>query len=257
MLKYVVVFGRKLNVMPISFWMNGLVASTVLPHIQRLAESPRFGRIPLAWQVSAVETCFFIFRKMVNTMKALEEKIMKEGTVLPGNILKVGSFLNHQIDAPFMMEMGQEIARLFANDNVTRILTIETSGIPIAFAAAVAMNVPMVFAKKNRSSNLSGDICTAVVHSYTHNTDYTIVVEKQYIHPGDRVLIVDDFLANGKALEGLCKIVTSAGAEVAGATVAIEKGFQKGGDLLRSKGMHVESLAIIESMDDHSVTFRR
>ncbi len=193
---------------------------------------------------------------MVNTMKALEEKILKDGTVLPGNILKVGSFLNHQIDAPFMMEMGREIARLFADANVTRILTIETSGIPLAFAAAVALNVPLVFAKKNRSSNLSGDICTAIVHSYTHNTDYTVVVEKQYLHAGDRVLLVDDFLANGKALEGLGKIVTSAGAEVVGAAVAIEKGFQKGGDLLRSQGLRVESLALIESMDDHSVTFR-
>ncbi len=189
-------------------------------------------------------------------MKALEEKILKDGTVLPGNILKVGSFLNHQIDAPFMMEMGREIARLFADANVTRILTIETSGIPLAFAAAVALNVPLVFAKKNRSSNLSGDICTAIVHSYTHNTDYTVVVEKQYLHAGDRVLLVDDFLANGKALEGLGKIVTSAGAEVVGAAVAIEKGFQKGGDLLRSQGLRVESLALIESMDDHSVTFR-
>ncbi len=193
---------------------------------------------------------------MVNLMKALEEKILKEGTVLPGNILKVGSFLNHQIDAPFMMEMGKEIADLFADDGVTRILTIETSGIPLAFAAAVALNVPVVFAKKNRSSNLSGDICTAVVHSYTHNTDYTVVVEKQYLHTGDRVLIVDDFLANGKALEGLAKIITASGAEVVGAAVAIEKGFQKGGDLLRSQGMRVESLAIIERMDDHSVTFR-
>ena len=189
-------------------------------------------------------------------MKALEEKIKKEGTVLPGNILKVGSFLNHQIDACFMMEMGQEIARLFAGEKIDRILTIETSGIPVALAAAAAMKIPMVFAKKNRSSNLSGDIRTALVHSYTHNTDYTIVVESQYLPAGDRVLIVDDFLANGKAIEGLCQIISEAGCQVAGAAVAIEKGFQKGGDELRSQGMRVESLACIESMDDTSVTFR-
>ena len=189
-------------------------------------------------------------------MKALEEKILREGTVLPGNILKVGSFLNHQIDAPFMMEMGREIARLFSGEKITRILTIETSGIPLAFAAAAAMNVPMVFAKKNRTSNLSGGLYTARVHSYTHNTDYHVVVEKQYIHPGDRVLIVDDFLANGKAIEGLAEIVTTAGAEVAGAAVAVEKGFQQGGDRLREQGMRVEALALIDSMDDHSVTFR-
>ncbi len=189
-------------------------------------------------------------------MKLLEEKIIKEGEVLPGNILKVGSFLNHQIDAEFMMEMGREIARLYSNEKVDRILTIETSGIPLAFAAAVCLNVPMVFAKKNRTGNLSGELYTTVVHSYTHNTDYTVVVEKQYIHPGDRVLVVDDFLANGRALEGLCELVTSADAHVVGAAVAIEKGFQQGGDNLRKLGMRVESLAIIETMDDNSVTFR-
>ena len=193
---------------------------------------------------------------MVNLMKALEEKIKKEGTVLPGNILKVGSFLNHQIDAAFMMEMGKEIARLFDGEQVDRILTIETSGIPLALAAAAAMNIPMVFAKKNRSSNLSGDIRTALVHSYTHNTDYTIVVESQYLPAGDRVLIVDDFLANGKAIEGLCKIIEDSGCTVAGAAVAIEKGFQQGGDRLRQQGLHVEALALIDSMDDTSVTFR-
>ena len=190
-------------------------------------------------------------------MKALEEKIISDGTVLPGHILKVGSFLNHQIDAPFMMEMGQEIGRLYADAGVDRILTIETSGIPLAFAAAVALNVPLVFAKKNRSGNLSGDLLTTVVHSYTHNTDYTVVVEKQYLPSGERVLIVDDFLANGKALEGLAQLVTDAGAEVAGAAVAIEKGFQQGGDQLRRKGMRVEALACIERMEDTCLTFRK
>lgn len=189
-------------------------------------------------------------------MKSLEEKILREGSVLPGNILKVGSFLNHQIDAEFMMEMGKEIARLFADEKVTRILTIETSGIPLAFAAAYYLHVPMVFAKKNRTGNLSGELYVTTIYSYTHSTNYSVVVEKQYIKPDDRVLIVDDFLANGKALQGLTEIVHMAGAEVAGAAVAVEKGFQKGGDNLRKQGMRVESLACIESMSDDSVTFR-
>ena len=189
-------------------------------------------------------------------MKALEEKILQEGTILPGNILKVGSFLNHQIDAGFMMEMGKEIAALYRNDGVTKVLTIETSGIPLAFAAAVELGVPMVFAKKNRTSNLSGGLYTAMVHSYTHDTDYNVVVEKHYLHADDKVLIVDDFLANGKALLGLKEIVEMAGGSVVGAAVAIEKGFQKGGDKLRAKGMRVESLANIDTMSDDSVTFR-
>lgn len=189
-------------------------------------------------------------------LKSLEEKILKEGSVLPGNILKVGSFLNHQIDAEFTLQMGQEIARLFSDVHISRILTIETSGIPIAFAAAAALHVPMVFAKKNRTGNLSGDLYQTVVHSYTHNTDYTIVVEKKYLHEDDHVLIVDDFLANGKALIGLRELVEMAGAEVVGAAIAIEKGFQHGGDELRSQGMRIESLAVIESMEEGKLTFR-
>lgn len=190
-------------------------------------------------------------------MKALEEKILKDGTVLPGNILKVGSFLNHQLDTAFIMEMGKEIAGLFEKEKITKILTIETSGIPIAFAAAVALGVPVVFAKKNKSSNVSDDLYSTVVHSYTHGTDYTVVVEKSYLNPEDNILIVDDFLANGKALIGLVDIVNQSGATVIGASCAIEKGFQRGGDSLRAKGYRVESLAIIDAMDDHSVTFRK
>lgn len=193
---------------------------------------------------------------MVKNLKSLEEKILKEGEILPGNILKVGSFLNHQIDADFMMEMGREIARLFANEKIDRILTIETSGIPLAFAAAAFLHVPMVFAKKNRTGNLSGNLYTATVHSYTHGVDYTVVVEKKYVPAGERILIIDDFLANGKALIGLSQIVTMAGSEVAGAAVAIEKGFQKGGDSLRRHGMRVESLALIDSLDGGVPTFR-
>ncbi len=190
-------------------------------------------------------------------MKALEEKILKEGKVLPGNILKVGSFLNHQIDVDFTMEMGKEIAGLFANDGVNKILTIETSGIPIAVAAGAAMHVPVVFAKKHKSSNVSGEVLSTVVHSYTHGTDYTVVVERDYLSKSDNVLIVDDFLANGKALKGLIDIIAQAGASVAGASCAIEKGFQKGGDELRADGIKVCSLAIIDSMDDCKISFRK
>lgn len=204
------------------------------------------------WRIWSSGCCFaFINHKKAGiTLKALEEKIKKEGVVLPGNILKVGSFLNHQVDADFTMEMGREIARLFADAGVTRVLTIETSGITLALAAAAALHVPMVFAKKNRTSNLSGGLYMTMVHSYTHNTDYTVVVEKDYLHAGDRVLLIDDFLANGKALLGLLDLVQQAGGEVAGAAVAIEKGFQHGGDTLRGQGLRIESLAIIDSMDD-------
>lgn len=190
-------------------------------------------------------------------MKALEEKILKEGKVLPGHILKVGGFLNHQVDAQFLMEMGKEIARLFADSKVNKILTIETSGIPIAFASATVMNVPMVFAKKHKSGNVSGGVYSTVVHSYTHGTDYTVIVSDEYLNSGDRVLIIDDFLANGKALIGLMDLVSQAGAETVGAAVAIEKGFQSGGDALRQEGIRVESLAIVDSMTDSEVIFRK
>lgn len=189
-------------------------------------------------------------------MKALKEKILKEGSVLPGNILKVGSFLNHQLDVDFIMEMGKEIAERFKGEKITKILTVETSGIAIAMGAAAAMHLPVVFAKKHKTGNLSGDLYTTVVHSYTHGVDYNIVVNTEFLTEKDRVLIVDDFLANGKALLGLIDIVGQAGATVAGCSCAIEKGFQKGGDNLRQEGIRVESLAIIESMDDTSLTFR-
>lgn len=190
-------------------------------------------------------------------MKALEEKILAQGEVLPGNILKVGSFLNHQIDVDFVMDMGREIAALFDGCGITRVLTIETSGIAVAMAAAAALHVPVVFAKKHKTGNLSGEFYTTVVHSYTHGNDYHVVVSKDFLKPTDRVLLVDDFLANGRALEGLMDIAAQAGAEVVGASCAIEKGFQHGGDRLRAQGLRVESLAIIESMDDHAVTFRK
>lgn len=190
-------------------------------------------------------------------MKLLEEKILSEGTVLPGNILKVGSFLNHQLDVRFLMKTGEEIARLYKDCGVNKILTIETSGIPIAFAAGYYLDVPVVFAKKGKTDNLSGGMYTSTVHSYTHNTDYTVVVESSWLSEKDSVLIVDDFLANGKALFGLIDIINQAGAKTVGAAVAIEKGFQSGGDELRRAGIRVESLAVIDSMSDNSLTFRK
>ena len=190
------------------------------------------------------------------TIHALEERILKEGRVLPGEVLKVGSFLNQQIDTALLTDMGNEIARLFADSGVTKILTIESSGIAIAVAAGCAMHVPVVYAKKHVSSNMSSDVYTSNVFSYTHQKTYKIAVAKDYITADDTVLIVDDFLAMGNAINGLIEIIGEAGAKLAGAAIEIEKGFQGGGDALRAKGIRVESLAIIDSMSDTSLTFR-
>ncbi len=189
-------------------------------------------------------------------MKRMEEKILKEGKVLPGGILKVGSFLNQQIDTLFLKEMGQEIARLFGGSGVTKVMTIEASGIAIAAAAGMALEVPMVFAKKHKTSNVDGKTYSSTVHSFTHNTDYHIVVSSDYLLPGDKVLLVDDFLANGNALKGLIDLIDQAGAQLVGVSAAIEKGFQGGGDALRAQGVRVESLAVIDRMDDTSIVFR-
>lgn len=192
----------------------------------------------------------------VVTIHALEERILKEGRVLPGEVLKVGSFLNQQIDTALLTDMGNEIARLYGDSGVTKILTIESSGIAIAVAAGCAMGVPVVFAKKHASSNMSNDVYTSNVFSYTHQQTYKIVVAKDYLSPDDNVLIVDDFLAKGNALSGLIEIIEKAGSKLAGVAIEIEKGFQGGGDALRAKGIRVESLAIIDSMSDTSLTFR-
>ena len=189
-------------------------------------------------------------------MEALRERILKDGKVLPGHVLKVGSFLNHQIDTPFMMEMGKEIARIFAEDKPTKILTIEASGIALGIAAAAAMGLPMVFAKKKKSINVEDDLYSTIVHSYTHNIDYRVVVSKENLSSEDRILIVDDFLANGCAIRGLMDLVAQAGGTVVGCTTAIEKGFQGGGDKLRAEGIKVESLAVIDEMSDTSLVFR-
>lgn len=182
-------------------------------------------------------------------MKALEEKIQKEGQVYPGNVLKVGSFVNHQIDIPFMCECGKEFYNEFKDAGVNKVLTIEASGIAIAALTAQYFNCPMVFAKKTKTSNIADNVLFATVKSYTHNCVNQIMVEKQFVNPGDKVLIVDDFLAMGEALNGLIKIVEDAGAEVVGAGIIIEKAFQEGGAALREKGYKIHSLARVQSMD--------
>lgn len=191
-------------------------------------------------------------------MKLLEERIRKDGTVKAGNVLKVDSFLNHQMDIELFNEMGKEWARLFADRKITKILTVEASGIGIACVAAQHFHVPVVFAKKSQSVNIDGEVYSTKIESFTHKRVYDVIVSKKFLHPEDHILIIDDFLANGCALEGLIDIVNKAGASVEGVGIAVEKGFQKGGDLIRSKGICVESLAIVESMDDKTgeITFR-
>lgn len=191
-------------------------------------------------------------------MKLLEERIRRDGTVKAGNVLKVDSFLNHQMDIDLFNEMGKEWARLFADRPVTKILTVEASGIGIACVAAQHFHVPVVFAKKTQSLNIDGEVYTTKIESFTHKRVYDVIVSKKFLSPEDHVLIIDDFLANGCALEGLIEIVQKAGATVEGIGIAVEKGFQKGGDLIRSKGVRLESLAIVESMDAKTgeITFR-
>lgn len=188
-------------------------------------------------------------------MKALEDKILAEGRVLPGHVLKVSSFLNHQLDSDFIMELGKALAERYADAGVTKILTVESSGIALALAAGAALHVPVLFAKKHRTSNVSGLLYQTLVHSYTQGRDYTVVVEREYLNTKDCVLIVDDFLANGKAIEGLLDLIGQAGAKAAGAGIAIEKGFQEGGAKLRAEGLRVESLATIAQMDENGIVF--
>ena len=191
-------------------------------------------------------------------MNFLEERILRDGVVKPGNVLKVDSFLNHQIDVALVDEMAKEFRRRFDGRPVTKVLTIETSGIAIAMAVAREFGVPMVFAKKSKSVNLDGEMYVAEVESFTHKKTNRVVVAKKYISPEDHVLIIDDFLANGCALQGLISIVDSADATVEGLGIVIEKGFQEGGYRIRNLGYHLESLAIVESMDPEtgSITFR-
>ena len=189
-------------------------------------------------------------------MKSLEEKIIKEGKILPGNILMVGGFLNQRIDVPFIYEVGGEFHRLFGDCGVTKILTVEASGIAIASLTALHFGVPVVFAKKSRTLNLSGDIYSANVHSYTHNTDNSLMVSKEYLTEDDRILVIDDFLATGNALFALLSLVKQSGATLVGMGAVIEKTYQDGGKLLRDMGIRVESLAKIKSMSyEHGIEF--
>ena len=192
-------------------------------------------------------------------MKLLEERIRRDGIVMEGNVLKVDSFLNHQMDVDLFSEMGKEFKRLFADRPINKILTIEASGIGIACITAQEFHVPVVFAKKAQSINLAGETYVTKVESFTHKRVYDVVVAKKFLGPEDHVLVIDDFLANGSAANGLIDLLISAGATVEGVGIAVEKGFQPGGKLIRDKGIRVESLAIVESMDPATgeIVFRK
>jgi xanthine phosphoribosyltransferase len=183
-------------------------------------------------------------------MKLLEDRIRKDGIVKPGNVLKVDSFLNHQMDVNLFAQMGDEWKRLFEREKIDKILTIEASGIGIACVAAERFGVPVVFAKKTQSVNIDGEVYATKVESFTKKRVYDVIVSKKYLQKGERILIIDDFLANGCAVAGLIDLIQNAGAEVVGVGIAIEKGFQNGGKHIREMGIRLESLAIVESMDD-------
>lgn len=183
-------------------------------------------------------------------MQLLKDKIRNEGKVKDGNVLKVDSFLNHQMDIKFFNEIGKEFKRLYSNDEITKILTIESSGIGIACVTAQYFDVPVVFAKKTQTSNIAGEVYTHKVHSFTHNRLFDIIVAKDFLLPEDKVLVIDDFLAKGSALLGLIGLIKDAGATLVGAGIVIEKGFQGGGQIIRDMGIRVESLAIIDSMNE-------
>ncbi|MCR5391451.1 MAG: xanthine phosphoribosyltransferase [Lachnospiraceae bacterium] len=192
-------------------------------------------------------------------MKLLEERISKDGLVKEGNVLKVDSFLNHQMDIELFNEMGKEFKRLFGDRPINKILTIEASGIAIAAIAAQYFDVPVVFAKKSQSINLDGSIYSTKIESFTHKKTYDVIVSKKYLSPEDHVLVIDDFLANGCAINGLIELINEAGATIEGVGIAIEKGFQNGGQKLREQGINLHSLAIIDKMDpvEGSITFRQ
>lgn len=191
-------------------------------------------------------------------MKLLEDRIRKDGIIREGNVLKVDSFINHQMDIKLFEEMAKEWKRLFADKKINKILTIEASGIGIAAIVARGFDVPVVFAKKSKSINLDDNNFSTKIQSFTHSKIYDVIVSKKFLSPEDHILIIDDFLANGCALLGLTNLVESAGATVEGIGIAIEKGFQQGGKIIREKGYQLESLAIVESMNaaDNTITFR-
>lgn len=189
-------------------------------------------------------------------MQLLKDRIRKDGKIKSGDVLKVDSFLNHQMDIKLFEEIGKEFKRRFSDASINKILTIEASGIGIACIVAQYFDVPVVFAKKSKTKNIAGDVYTTKVESFTHGKVYDIMVAKEFLGAGDKVLLIDDFLANGKALEGLAAVVKDSGAELIGAGIVIEKGFQPGGDRLRADGIRVESLAIVESMDEKTGSIR-
>ena len=189
-------------------------------------------------------------------MKLLEDRILSDGVIKEGGIVKVDSFLNHQMDIELINEIGREFYRLFGDERVTKILTVEASGIGIACITAQYFGVPVVFAKKSQSINLDGTMLSAPIESFTHKRRYEVIVASRFLNPGDNVLIIDDFLANGCAALGLCQIVEAAHANVAGIGIVIEKGFQCGGKMLREKGLRVESLAIVDGMDAETQTIQ-
>ena len=191
-------------------------------------------------------------------MNFLEERIVKDGIVKAGNVLKVDSFLNHQMDISLMEEIGREFKRRFADKNITKVMTIEASGIGIAAFVAKEFGVPMLFAKKSKSINIEGDMYVAEVESFTHKNKNQVIVSKRFLNSEDRLLIIDDFLANGCALQGMISIAESAGASIEGLGIVIEKGFQVGGRVIRNLGYHLESLAIVDAMNAETgtITFR-
>ena len=199
-----------------------------------------------------------LLTKGIITMNFLEERIMKDGVVKEGNILKVDSFLNHQMDVKLFKQMGEEFKRRFAGKNINKIITIEASGIGIACIVAECFDVPVVFTKKSQSVNIDGDVYSAEVESFTHKCKNQVLISKKFVGPEDHVLIIDDFLANGCALQGLISIVNQAGGTVEGIGIAVEKGFQQGGQIIRNLGYQLESLAIVDGMNaaDGSINFR-
>lgn len=199
-----------------------------------------------------------LLTKGIITMNFLEERIMKDGVVKEGNILKVDSFLNHQMDVKLFKQMGEEFKRRFDGKNINKIITIEASGIGIACIVAECFDVPVVFAKKSQSVNIDGDVYSAEVESFTHKCKNQVLISKKFVGPEDHVLIIDDFLANGCALQGLISIVNQAGGTVEGIGIAVEKGFQQGGQIIRNLGYQLESIAIVDGMNaaDGSINFR-
>lgn len=191
-------------------------------------------------------------------MQILKDRIRKDGVIKEGNVLKVDRFLNHQMDVELFAEIGKELKKRFHDCEINKILTIEASGIGIACIVAQSFGCPVVFAKKNKTKNIAGEVYTSKVESFTHGRVYDIIVSKEFLGPQDKVLLIDDFMANGKAMEGLIDLVRDSGATLEGAAVVIEKGFQPGGDLIRSKGVRLESLAIVDRMDEKTgeIVFR-